>query len=132
MSCIKEQYRRFRQWQVTPRQYEAMGSEMHCCCNCSQEYMGGFCPRCGQKANTGRISWTTVRNGLMDVFGLGDRSLPNSIWQLLWRPGYFISEYINGKLQVSFPPVKMLLLVAVLVYFFGKLIFPEYWYDFLD
>ena len=43
-----------------------------------------------------------------------NRSLTYSIVQLLLRPGYFISDYINGKRQVSFPPVKMLVLVAVL------------------
>lgn len=49
------------------------------------------------------------------------------MWQLLWRPGYFISDYISGKWQVSFPPVKMLVLVALILYFVGKTIFPEYW-----
>jgi hypothetical protein len=68
----------------------------------------------------------------MDVIGLGGRSLPYSLWQLLWRPGYFISDYINGKWQVSFPPVKMLVIVALLVFFMGRLMFPEYWSVFLD
>ena len=43
------------------------------------------------------------------------------------RPGYFISDYINGKWQSSFPPVKMLVLVAVILFLVGKAIFPEYW-----
>ena len=30
------------------------------------------------------------------------------------RPGYFISDYISGKRQVSFPPVKMLAIIAVM------------------
>ena len=45
---------------------------------------------------------------------MGNRSLLYSLWQLIWRPGYFISDYINGKRQVSFPPVKMLVLMGVL------------------
>jgi len=44
---------------------------------------------------------------------MGNRSLLYSLWQLIWRPGYFISDYINGKRQVSFPPVKMLVLMGV-------------------
>jgi hypothetical protein len=63
----------------------------------------------------------------MDLFGLGGRSLPYSVWQLLWRPGYFISDYINGKWQVSFPPVKMLVIVTLLVFLIGRFLFPEYW-----
>ena len=132
MMSLRKLYQRFRDWQLNPRHYEALGSETHRCSNCDQEYAGYYCPRCGQKARAGRITWTTVRNGLMDVIGLGGRSLPYSLWQLLCRPGYFISDYINGKWQVSFPPVKMLVIVALLVFFIGRLLFPEYWSVFLD
>ena len=51
---------------------------------------------------------------MMDVWGLGSRSMPLSIWQLLYRPGYFIGDYISGKRQLSFPPVKMLFIVALI------------------
>ena len=43
-----------------------------------------------------------------------NRSLLYSLWQLIWRPGHFISDYINGKRQVSFPPVKMLVIMGVI------------------
>ena len=124
---LKQLYRRFRDWQRNPSKYEEIGSKMHCCCNCGQEYAGAFCPRCGQKARAGRITWNTVKNGLMDLFGLGRRSLPYSVWQLVWLLGFFISDYINGKWQMSFPPVKMLVIVALIVFFMGGLLFPEYW-----
>ena len=124
---LKQLFLRFRDWQRNPYKYEEIGSDVHCCCNCGQEYAGAFCPRCGQKSRAGRITWKTVRDGLMDLFGLGSRSLPYSVWQLLWRPGYFISDYINGKWQVSFPPVKMLVIVTLLVFFTGQFLFPEYW-----
>ena len=42
------------------------------------------------------------------------RSLPFTLLQLFLRPGYFISDYINGKRQVSFPPIKMLVVIGVL------------------
>ena len=129
---LKLLYQRFLDWQHNPYKYEEIGSEMHCCCNCGQEYAGAYCPRCGQKAKAGRITWTTIRNGLMDLFGLGGRSLPYSVWQLLWRPGYFISDYISGKWQVSFPPVKMLVIVTLLVFFIGRFLFPEYWGEIID
>lgn len=124
---LKQLYQRFRNWQRNPRQYPELGSEMHYCNNCGQEYDGTFCPRCGQKARAGRITWDVVRRGVMDVWGLGGRSLPYSLWQLLWRPGYFISDYISGKWQTSFPPFKMLVLVALAIYIIGRAIFPEYW-----
>ena len=129
---LKRLYQRFRDWQRNPHQYTGLGSETHCCNNCGQEYAGAYCPRCGQKARAGRITWNVASQGVMDVWGLGGRSLPYSLWQLLWRPGYFISDYINGKWQSSFPPVKMLVLVTVIIYFVGKVVFPEYWETLLD
>ena len=109
-----------------------MDDEMHACANCGHEYKGNFCPACGQKATAGRITWATVRSGVMDVWGLGSRSLLRSLWNLIVRPGRFISDYINGKWQVSFPPVKMLVIVAVSLYFIGRLIYPEFWNDLFD
>ena len=132
MSILKEKYRRFRNWQINPFHYGELDGETHRCCNCDQEYAGAYCPRCGQRVMAGRITWTTVRKGLMDVFGLGGRSLPYSLWQLIWRPGYLISDYINGKWQVSFPPVKMLVIVAISLYFIGRLIYPQFWVDLFD
>ena len=109
-----------------------ISDQEHSCVNCGHEYRGNFCPACGQKATAGRITWNTVRCGVMDVWGLGSRSLLRSLWNLIVRPGSFISDYINGKWQVSFPPVKMLVIVAVLLYFLGRLIYPEFWNDLFD
>ena len=119
---VKQLYRRFRAWQLHPADYPVV-NVTRCCNNCGHEYTGNFCPVCGQRAAAGRITWDVVRQSVMDVWGLGGRSLPYS----LWRPGYFISDYIGGKWQSSFPPVKMLVLVAVIIYLVGKAIYPEYW-----
>lgn len=114
MSTLKEKYRRFRKWQEQPFDYHD-GHEHHGCCNCGAESENNYCPRCGQKAVYGPITWHSVWQGVMDVWGVGTRSLPFTLWQLLWRPGYLIRDYISGKRQVSFPPVKMLVVMAVLL-----------------
>ena len=114
MSCIKEQYRRFRQWQQEPFDYHDT-SDRHVCSNCGNEYGNNYCPRCGQKAVYGSITWSSVWRGILDVWGVGTRSLPYSLWQLIWRPGYLILDYIGGKRQASFPPVKMLVVVALVL-----------------
>ena len=99
--------------------------DVHYCNNCGLMFSGNFCPRCSQKADMGRINWRSVRNGIMDIWGLGTRSLIYSIWQLLMRPGYFISDYISGKRQVSFPPVKMLFIVTVIYSLIIYWLFPK-------
>ena len=114
MSTLQEKYERLRQWQREPFDYHDSHVH-HGCCNCGAESDNNYCPRCGQKAAYGPITWHSVWQGVMDVWGVGTRSLPYTLWQLLWRPGYLIRDYISGKRQVSFPPVKMLVVMAVLV-----------------
>ena len=110
---IKDKYQRFKQWQQQPVRYH-MSDDVHHCNNCGLDFTGNYCPCCSQKAEMGRINWQSVHQGVMDVWGLGTRSLLYSVWQLLLRPGYFINDYISGKRQVSFPPVKMLFIVTVI------------------
>ena len=64
----------------------------------------------------------------MDMWGLGSRSrsVLYSVWQLLFRTGYFIGDYISGKRQVSFPPVKMLFILAVAYAIIFHWLLPEY------
>ena len=111
---LKSTYSRYRQWQTQPFKYQRPTDEVHHCNNCGQDFTGSFCPVCSQKASIGRIGWRSVHQGIMDIWGLGTRSLIYSIWQLLLRPGHIIGDYIDGKRQVSFAPVKMLFIVAVI------------------
>ena len=48
-----------------------------------------------------------------------------SVWQLLLRPGHIISDYIDGKRQVSFPPVKMLFIIVVIYCMVAYWLIPE-------
>ena len=122
---LKKRFERFKRWiQLTPTFPPASETEHRCQC-CGHCYRGNYCPRCSQKAEVGRITWHSVLNGVMDVWGLGSRSMPFSIWQLLYRPGYFIGDYISGKRQLSFPPVKMLFIIALTYASIYYWFFPE-------
>ena len=110
---IKEKYERFKKWQRDGMDFAVYDSDVHECKCCGNNYKGNFCPKCGQNVKIKKLSWKTVRVEAMNVWGLGNRSMPYSIWQLLLRPGYFISDYINGKRQISFPPVKMLVIMGI-------------------
>ena len=63
----------------------------------------------------------TACASVMDMWGLGSRSrsVLYSVWQLLFRTGYFISDYISGKRQMSFPPMKMLFILVVAYFIIG-------------
>ena len=117
MASLKQTLTRFRLWQQDSFQHIAQPSDQqhHCHC-CENDFTGNFGPQCGQKAETGRITWSSIRTGVMDLWGIGTRSLPYTLWQLLLRPGYLIGDYISGRRQVCFPPIKMLVFVALFVY----------------
>lgn len=114
-------WQRFQRWQREPMSYEFASQEVNHCANCGHDYTGNFCPYCSQQCGVGRIGWETVRKGVMEVWGLHSRSLIYSLLQLMIRPGYFINDYINGRRQVSFPPVKMLILMSVVSVLIDKL-----------
>ena len=125
MGLIKEKYQRFRRWQENPFNYHD-SHDHHGCCNCGNEFENNYCPRCGQKAVYGPITWRSVWQGILDMWGIGSRSLPYSLWQLIWRPGYLIRDYISGKRQASFPPVKMLVVMAVLLFLLNSILGMNY------
>ena len=111
---IRETYRRFKQWQLNPFNYDFDENQNQVCNNCGNSFNGNYCPHCSQNKDHGRVTWKNVWLSIVEVWGMHSRSLPFTIVQLFLRPGYLISDYINGKRQVSFPPFKMLTLVALL------------------
>ena len=119
---IRQQWRRFRAWQLDPtHDMEPSDRSMtHHCANCGTEFTGRYCSECGQRAGTGRITWGSIHQGMMELWGLNTRSLPYTLWQLVWRPGYLIGDYLRGRRQLSFPPIKMLVLVSLFAFVFAK------------
>lgn len=111
---FKAVYRQFKQWQLDPRDNEFSSYDTQHCSNCGHDFVGNFCPYCSQKSGLGPITWRSVGKSVAEVWGMHNRSLLFSLAQLFLRPGYFIGDYISGKRQVSFPPVKMLAIIAVL------------------
>ena len=132
MGRLKDKYQRFKQWQRSPSTFHITSSEEHVCQCCGHRFVGNYCPCCSQKVDQGKINWRSVHQGVMDIWGLGTRSLIYSVWQLLVRPGYMIDEYINGKRQVSFPPVKMLFILAVIYSFIFYWVIPGLFHINLD
>lgn len=86
------------------------------CINCGQQFDGAFCPLCGQPASTARF---TMRDALHNIFATvlaGDSVFFRTCRDLLWRPGYLASDYLQGKRVRYFRPVQLLVrIVAVFV-----------------
>ena len=111
---IATQWQAFRAWQEHPISYRMDESE-HVCNNCGHTFRGNYCPVCSQSARHGRIGWITTWQGIAQLWGIESRSAVYTLWQLIWRPGYLVRDYISGKRQVSYPPVKLLFILAAVV-----------------
>jgi len=81
---------------------------MTTCKNCAFELEGKFCPRCGQKAKTGRITIRHVFNEARQHFIHFDQGFLYTIRELITRPGHTIREYIEGKRVRHIKPVKFM------------------------
>ena len=123
---IRAYYQRFRDWQQeAPHYVNRHEGEVQRCHNCGTEFAANFCPICGQRAEVGRVGWKAIRDNITLLWGMDSRSLSYTLVQLLGRPGYFVRDYISGHRQVSFPPVKMLVLVTLFVVIFESVFHLE-------
>ena len=110
---LKESLRRFPARQNKLAQYSDEELEECRCANCGHVFKGNYCPVCRQEVGDGHITWKWVGKSILDVWGMDSRSLPNTLLQLLWRPGHLIGNYIGGHRQICYKPVNMLFIVAL-------------------
>ena len=104
--------RAFHIWQKTPHRVAPLSDEKQICQSCGTEYVGNFCPRCGQSARIGRFSFKTAFLLFLDIWGVGNRGMFRTIRDLMLRPGYMIRDYVNGKQSAYFPPFKMFFILT--------------------
>ena len=113
---LRNYYHRFCRWQqAVPHYANRHEGEVQHCYNCDNDFSGNFCPICGQRAEVERVGWKSIKDNVAILWGMDSRSLGYTLLQLLGRPGYLVRDYISGRRQVSFPPVKMLVIVCLFV-----------------
>lgn len=116
---LRKYFQRFCHWQQTvPHYANRHEGEVQHCHNCDSDFSGNFCPICSQRAEVGRVGWQSIKDNIAILWGMDSRSLGYTLLQLLGRPGYLVRDYISGRRQVSFPPVKMLVIVCLFVVIF--------------
>ena len=109
---IRHALSRLSAWQRKSVETQPLSAEDHKCLNCGTAFTGNFCPRCGQSATVARFTFRHALSKTLEVWGLGNRSLPRTLWHLIYRPGYMIGDYLEGRQAPYFPPIKMLFLVT--------------------
>ena len=111
---------KIRQGYWTRKRIETPQETQHCL-NCGKDYEGAYCPHCGQSHATHRITWGNFwRNFVMNGIGL-QGTLPHTIIELFYRPGFLIRDYLAGKRQHYTNPFRMLLLTAAIFILFNSM-----------
>lgn len=87
------------------------------CLNCGTAFTGDYCPCCGQKASTGRITVKRSVQRLLAAMASLDGRFLKTMGNLFWRPGHLVRDYITGKRAMYVHPVSLLsALVAIYIF----------------
>ena len=88
----------------------------HICPNCSNEFTGQFCNRCGQR-QAHKITMAYIWHDLMHAFTHTDKGFFYMMGQLFVRPGKVAYEYIvQAKRKSYFPPFQYLFILLAVVF----------------
>lgn len=101
-------------------------SEEPCTCrNCGTTYVGNFCGRCGQSRKTPRYRFSNAVKNILGGFTNIDNGFGRTLIDLLYRPGYMIRDFIDGKRIQYFRPFQTLFILAALYIMVVQVIDPE-------
>ena len=121
MNNTKSVIHKVRLWLTTldkrqrkPTMHTIKTDEQHTCANCETAFVGRFCPQCGLSADNHRVTFKSVVQGFLDIWGFGSRPMLRTIHELFWRPGYMIRDYLHGHQPLYFPPFKMLIMMTLI------------------
>ncbi len=95
------------------------------CRNCGTPLTNRFCPSCGQKADTRRITWGWLWHEVQHSIFHVDRGLLFTMKELYTRPGYAIREFLEGKRTGRFKPFATLVVVATAYSLLYRLMPPD-------
>ena len=100
-------------------------SAEHVCKNCGDVYQGDYCPSCGQSASTKRI---TLKNSFANFFSSFfsiEKGFLHTIYELWYRPGYMVMDFVRGHRQPYYKPFSLLIVMAALYIVAAHIFDPE-------
>jgi Protein of unknown function (DUF3667) len=93
---------------------DTSASSLESCQNCDSAILPGqnYCPNCGQKAPTPRLTLHEISAEFVHALAHVDRSALSLIWQLLIRPGVVARDFVAGKRKRYFGPFAFLVVTV--------------------
>ncbi len=100
-------------------------SEKECVClNCGTKFIGNYCNRCGQSASTFQYHFKKIPEIIASELFLIEDGFSNTLLNLLYRPGYMIRDFIQGKRVNYIQPFHLLFILATLYLMFSSIAKP--------
>jgi len=100
------------------------------CLNCGHKIFDEFCPHCGQKSDTGRITpRTLIKSDILGSIWHIETRFFHTAKDILFRPGKTAMDYISGKRVRYYNFLSLLLILfsfnVLGLHFYEKLAPPE-------
>lgn len=92
------------------------------CLNCGEKFSGDYCPHCGQKAATARLTVASSLKRILSIISSMDSTFFRTMGNLFWRPGHMVRDFLQGK-RVRYVNPVTLLSSLVAIYLFVAFIF---------
>ena len=93
-----------------------MKESVHKCSNCNNVFKGNYCNACGQKV-AHRLDTKHVINEIFHVFTHTDKSIFYFIPIIMFKPGTFALNYVEGKRKRYFSVFQYLIIVVGIITF---------------
>lgn len=65
------------------------------------------------EATSKRITMESVTKNFLDVWGFGNKNIFVTAWHLIWRPGFMMRDYLEGRRGRLQQPVMMLVVLTL-------------------
>lgn len=101
-----------------------MEDTKHACRNCGYEYIGYYCPSCGQDWRKDKIRWNSLFYDMLGEAINCDGSIIRTIYELVRRPGIALHKYIDGSHNRYSNPMKFVLFSG-LIFALMAFLFPS-------
>lgn len=94
------------------------------CLNCNHplDISDKFCPNCGQKNSTKRLSLKDFVDEFLANFYAYDSKVKNTIVKLFTKPGKAAREFIDGKRQIYANPFRFYLSISLIYFIFSGIV----------
>lgn len=99
-----------------------LNMQRHECKNCSEIFVGNYCPNCGQNAHEHRVDASYFLHDIPHSVFHVDHGFFYTMKMLFTSPGQMISDFLNGKRIRYFRPIAYVMVMTALSTLLVKLI----------